>query len=317
MNYWGGEPKLKKILVKVIPDNQTRVMALEKGEIDLIFGKNMLDVDSIRKFKDNKDFTVALSEATSTRQIVLNTNNSVLADTNVRKALQHATNKQAISDGIFYGVEKPADTLFAKTIPYCNIDLKPYQYDAALAEKMLDEAGWVKGSDGIRAKGGQKMELGLLYNSDSVTEKAISEYLQSEYSKLGIVLNIHGEEEQSYRDKMKAGNFDMVFNICWGTPYDPQSSLAAMRMPVYGDFAAQQGLADKKEIDAAITEIMVSTDEGQRQQLYNYVLTRLHDDAVYIPLTYECNKALYRSDLKGMHFMQTQYEVPFQDMYIE
>lgn len=134
-DYWGGEPKLKKILVKVIPDNQTRVMALEKGEIDLIFGKNMLDVDSIRKFKDNKDFTVALSEATSTRQIVLNTNNKVLADTNVRKALQHATNKQAISDGIFYGVEKPADTLFAKTIPYCNIDLKPYQYDAALAEK--------------------------------------------------------------------------------------------------------------------------------------------------------------------------------------
>ena len=45
---------------------------------------------------------------------------------------------------------------------------------------------------------------------------------------------------------MKAGNFDMVFNICWGMPYDPQSSLAAMRAPVYGDFAAQQGLADKE-----------------------------------------------------------------------
>ena len=186
-----------------------------------------------------------------------------------------------------------------------------------LPKKMLDEAGWQKGSDGIRAKAGQKMELGLLYNSDSVTEKAISEYLQSEYSKLGIKLNIHGEEEQSYRDKMKAGNFDMVFNICWGTPYDPQSSLAAMRMPVYGDYAAQQGLADKQEIDRAITEIMVSTDEAERQNLYTYVLTRLHDDAVYIPLTYECNKAIFRSDLKGMHFTQTQYEVPFHDMYIE
>ncbi len=316
-NYWGEQPKLKKILVKVIPDNQTRVMALEKGEIDLIFGKNMLDVDSIRKFKDNKDFTVALSEPTSTRQIVLNTNNAVLKDIAVRKALQHATNKQAISDGIFYGVEQPADTLFSKSIPYCDIGLKPYQYDAALAEKMLDDAGWKKGADGIRAKDGQKMELGLLYNSDSVTEKSISEYLQSEYSKLGIVLNIFGEEEQSYRDKMKAGNFDMVFNICWGTPYDPQSSLAAMRMPVYGDYAAQQGLKDKAEIDKAITDIMVSTDEAKRQELYTYVLTRLHDGAVYLPLTYECNKAIYRSDLKGMHFTQTQYEVPFHDMYIE
>ena len=221
------------------------------------------------------------------------------------------------SRGVDITNPQPADTLFAKTIPYCDIDLKPYQYDPALTEKMLDEAGWQKGSDGIRSKAGQKMELGLLYNSDSVTEKAISEYLQSEYSKLGIKLNIHGEEEQSYRDKMKAGNFDMVFNICWGTPYDPQSSLAAMRMPVYGDYAAQQGLADKQEIDRAITEIMVSTDEAERQNLYTYVLTRLHDDAVYIPLTYECNKAIFRSDLKGMHFTQTQYEVPFHDMYIE
>ena len=88
-------------------------------------------------------------------------------------------------------------------------------------------------------------------------------------------------------------------------------------MPVYGDYAAQQGLADKQEIDRAITEIMVSTDEAERQNLYTYVLTRLHDDAVYIPLTYECNKAIFRSDLKGMHFTQTQYEVPFHDMYIE
>ena len=84
---------------------------------------------------------------------------------------------------------------------------------------MLEEAGWTLAGDGVREKDGQKMELELLYNSDSVTEKAIAEYLQSEYQKLGVSLNIHGEEEQSYRDSMKAGNFDMVFNICWGTPY--------------------------------------------------------------------------------------------------
>lgn len=316
-NYWGEQPKLKKILVKVIPDNQTRVMALEKGELDLIFGKNMIDVDSIKKFKDNKNFTIKFSEPTSTRQIVLNTNNSILKDIDVRKALQHATNKNAISEGIFYGVEKPADTLFSKTIPYCNINLKPYEYDTVLTEKILDDAGWHKGTDGIRSKNGQQLKLSLLYNSDSVAEKSISEYLQSEYRKQGIILNIAGEEEQSYRDKMKAGNFDMVFNICWGTPYDPQSSLAAMKLPVYGDYAAQQGLADKAEIDKAIADIMVSTNEQQRQELYRYVLTRLHDGAVYIPLTYECNKAIFRSDLKGMHFTQTQYEVPFHDMYID
>jgi len=316
-NYWGRQPRIRKITVKVIPDNQTRVLALEKGEIDLIFGKNMIDADAVNKYLDSEEFQVALSDPTSTRQIVLNTANGVLRDKAVRQALQHATNRQAISDGVFYGLEKPADTLFASTVPYCDIDLKPYGYDTALAESMLEEAGWTMGSGGLREKDGQTMAMSLLYNSDSVTEKTIAEYLQSEYGKLGIKLDIKGEEEQSYRDNMKAGNFDMVFNICWGTPYDPQSSLAAMRQPVYGDYAAQLGLEDKKEIDQAITNILVSTDEAKRQELYTFVLTRLHEDAVYIPLTYECNKAISTSALKGVGFTQTQYEVPFTSMYFE
>lgn len=316
-NYWGKVPEIKKIIVKVIPDNQTRILALEKGEIDLIFGKNMIDADAINKYKSSEKFTTALSEPTSTRKIVLNTSNGILRDKSVRHALQYATNKQAISDGVFYGLEKPADTLFSKTIPYSNIDLKPYEFSMEKAAETLDQAGWLKNDKGIREKDGQKLQLSLLYNSDSVTEKIISEYLQSEYKKIGVEISIAGEEEQSYRDKMKTGNFDMVFNICWGTPYDPQSSLAAMRQPVYGDYAAQLGLEDKKEIDEAITKILVSTDEKERQDLYTFVLTRLHEDAVYIPLTYECNKAIYNSALKGVNFTQTQYEVPFADMYFE
>ncbi len=316
-SYWGELPEIQKITVKVIPDNQTRIMALENGEIDLIFGKNMLDADAISQYTDSEEFTVSLSDPTSTRHIVLNTTNSILSDVTVRQALQHATNREAISEGIFYGLEQPADTLYAETVPYCDVGLEPYAYDADEAARMLEEAGWTMGSDGIREKDGQKLELGLLYNSDSVTEKTIAEYLQSEYLKLGISINIHGEEEQSYRDNMKAGNFDMVFNICWGMPYDPQSSLAAMRAPVYGDYAAQLGLEDKAEIDEAITNILTSIDETERQELYSFVLTRLHEDAVYIPLTFECNKALYTSDLAGVHFGTDQYDVPFADMYFE
>ena len=314
-HYWGEAPAIQKITVKVIPDNQTRIMALENGEIDLIFGKNMLDADAISQYVDSEKFTVGLSDPTSTRHIVLNTTHDILGDKAVRQALQHATNRQAISEGIFYGLEPAADTLYAATVPYCDVGLEPYAYDMDEAARLLDEAGWTVGSDGIRVKDGQKLALDLLYNSDSVTEKTISEYLQSEYLKLGISLNIHGEEEQSYRDNMKAGNFDMVFNICWGMPYDPQSSLAAMRAPVYGDYAAQQGLEDKAEIDQAITDILTSTNEAERQELYTFVLTRLHEDAVYIPLTFETNKALYTSDLKGVHFGTDQYDVDFASRY--
>ena len=54
--------------------------------------------------------------------------------------------------------------------------------------------------------------------SDSVTEKTIAEFYQSELAKVGIKLEISGEEEQAYRDRMKAGDFDITFNISWGSP---------------------------------------------------------------------------------------------------
>ena len=153
-NYWGEQPAIKTITVKVIPDNQTRILALEKGEIDMIFGKNMIDADAINQYLDSDQFTVELSDPTSTRQIVLNTSSDILSEKDVRIALQHATNKQNISDGIFYGLEKPADTLFASTVPYCDIELEPYVYDLELAGQILDEAGWKMGSGNVREKDG-------------------------------------------------------------------------------------------------------------------------------------------------------------------
>lgn len=315
--YWGEQPKIKKITVKVIPENQTRVMALTNGEIDLIYGKNMLDAETLKAYKDDPNFEVAVSEPTSTRHILLNTTNPILSDLNVRKAIQHATNKAQISEGIFYGLEKPAETLYATTVPYCNVGLEPYNYDTATSTKLLEEAGWKLGADGYREKDGSVLALTILYNVSSVTEKSIAEYLQAEYKKIGIKLDIKGEEEQSYRDNMKAGKFDMVFNISWGTPYDPQSSLSGMRQTVYGDFAAQQGLPDKAIIDEKITAVLTSTDETERQALYKEILTRLHEEALYLPLTYESNKAIYNKSLKGVEFAPSQYEVPFAKMYFK
>lgn len=92
-------------------------------------------------------------------------------------------------------------------------------------QKLLDEAGWLAGTDGKRTKEGKNLDIGCCYNADSVSEKAISEYFQQQLAQIGINMKIFGEEEQSYRDRMKNGDFDISFNISWGTPYDPQSFL--------------------------------------------------------------------------------------------
>lgn len=316
-NYWGEKPEIKEIIAKVIPDNQTRVMALESGEVDLIYGTNMVDSETYLKFKDLDGYETSISDPISTRMMVMNTTDEILGDLNVRKSIQHATDRNAISESIFSGIESPADTVLAKTVPYADIDLKAYEYNLDTAKELLEEAGWleVEGKS-YRQKDGKELAITLHYCTDNVADKTISEFYQSELAKVGIKLEIIGEEEQAHRDRMKAGDFDITFNISWGSPYDPQSFLAGMRMPVYGDYAAQQGLKQKEEIDNTILKALTSTDEEKRQEYYTYVLTTLHEEAVYIPLTYERNRAIYNEKVKNVGFNASQFEVPMEKMTI-
>lgn len=318
-NYWGDKPEIENIQVKVIPDNQTRVLALESGEIDLIYGNGMIDSEAYMDLKNREGFNTNISEPTSTRTLMMNTTDTILSDINVRMALEYAMDKELISQGIFSGVETPADALFSSNLPYCDIELNKYSYSIEKAIQLLEESGWVlkKGSN-IREKEGNKLILNLNYNSDDVVSKTIAEYYQSQLSAIGIQLYIRAEEKQAYNDRLKSGKFDLIFNNTWGKPYDPQTFLNGMREPgVHGDYEAQQGLSEKEKIDESILMALTTTDEEERKECYSYVLNTLQDNAVYIPITYQSNVAVFNDRVKNVVFNPSQYEVPLDKMKIE
>ena len=163
-----------------------------------------------------------------------------------------------------------------------------------------------------RYKNDKELKITLNYDSNEVTEKNIAEFLQGQYEKVGIHLDIVGEEEQAYEDRMKAGKFEFTFNVSWGLPYDPQSFLGAMTQNVYSDYKAQLGLKNKKELDARILAALKSVSENDRQKHYKYVLETLHNQAVYLPLTYEVNKAIFSNKIQGVGFNISKFEVPFE-----
>ena len=317
-NYWGNIPDVEEITVKVIPDSQSRVMALENGEIDLIYGANMIDSETYTKFLDSNEFETEISDPISSRVMMINTKDEILGDVKVRQALEYATDRDTISKSIFSGIETPAYTLFASTVPYADINLTPYEYNLEKAKELLDEAGWIEVSgQSYRQKDGQELTFTLHYSVDNVTDKTIAEFYKGELIKIGINLEIAGEETQAHTDRAKSGNFDILFNESWGEPYDPQSFLNGMReSSVHGDYEAQLGLEEKEQIDEAILNALKSTNEEERQKYYTYVLETLHEEAVYIPLTYETNRAIYNSKIGNVTFGQSQYEVTFSDMTI-
>ncbi|MDO4535966.1 MAG: nickel ABC transporter substrate-binding protein [Clostridium perfringens] len=317
-DYWGQVPDIEEVTVKVIPDSQSRVLALENGEVDLIYGANMIDSETYTKFLDSDEFDTQISEPVSSRVMMINTQDEILGDVRVRQALQYATDREIISEVIFSELETPAYTLFADTVPYADINLTPYSYNLEKAKELLNESGWVE-VDGrsYREKDGKELAFTLHYSVDNVTDKTIAEFYKNELAKIGVNLQIAGEEAQAHTDRAKAGNFDILFNESWGEPYDPQSFLTSMReSSVHGDYEAQKGLEEKGKIDEAILNALKATTEEKRQEYYSYVLETLHEEAVYIPLTYQTNRAIYNNKIGNVTFSQSQYEVPFAEMTI-
>ncbi|MFI3272645.1 MAG: nickel ABC transporter substrate-binding protein [Pseudomonadota bacterium] len=310
-DYWGPKATIETVTMKVIPEGQTRVMALENGEIDMVFGINVVDAATIQIYKDSQHIKYALSTPTLTKHFVINSHLPGLNDINVRKAIQHAIHKEAIAQGLYYGIEKPADALFSPTIPYCDVDLKPYEYDMDKAAKLLDDAGWVMGKDGIRAKDGVKLSFTAIYDNNSVTCKPIFEFLQSELDELGIHLKLAGYERSTYFDMQKGGTFDIIMGVPWGQPYDPHTALSSFRAPSYGDHKAISGLPNGQVIFDEIQDFITEVDPELRQEKIAKVLTDIHEGATHVPLVYESNKSIFISDIKEVTFAPSPYVFQF------
>lgn len=314
--YWGEKPIVPAVRWNVVPDTQTMLMALEKGEIDLVFGADgdQLTGDAFKKLSDEGRLNTAVSEPIASRAILVNSNRPITKDLRVREALAYAFNRQAVVDGILNGTESPAMTLFARNVPYCDIALTERGYDPGRAAAILDDADWRPGTDGVRVKDGARLALDFYYNANNAHEKTIAEAMQGDLLKIGVELRVIGEEKQAFLDRQRTGEFDLQYSLSWGAPYDPQSYLSSWRIPAHGDYQSQIGLADKAHIDALVTALMTEADEAERAKMIREVLVRITDAAVYIPVSYSRTKAVYSNALKDVSFAVTQYEIPFEKM---
>ena len=316
-HYWGRKPNISTVKWKVMPDHQTILLALQKGEIDLLFGADgdMIDGDSFLALKEAGQYGVTVSPPVGSRSIVINSNQPMTKDPKVREAFQYAIQKEMITKGILNGTEQVAHTLLAPSVPYADIPLKKKTYQKEKAETLLDEAGWKLKEDGYRYQNGKRLSVTIYYNSDNAGERTISESIQQDFKQVGVNLDIRGEEKQAFLDRQKTGKFDLMYSLSWGLPYDPQTYVSSFRVASHADYQAQLGLKKKKWLDETITKVLVEPDEKKRKQMYRDVLTYIHDENVYIPISYSVTKAVYNKRLKGIGFHVSQYEIPFDRMY--
>ncbi|RED89186.1 staphylopine-dependent metal ABC transporter substrate-binding lipoprotein [Cohnella phaseoli] len=322
-SYWGGAPKVKKITAKVLPAGETTFLALQKGEVNFIFtddrGADSIDVQAMNQLVDNGNYQIVRSEPMNTKIIAANSSNadSPVKETAVREALWYAIDRETISKQILNGTETPADTLFSANVNYANVNLIKRDYDSEMAKQMLEKADWTLENGGdIRTKAGGKLNMKLYYDANSSSQKTQAEFIQSSAKKVGIGLELIGEESSSIANRRTSGDYDLLFNQTWGLAYDPQSTIAAFtaESPYY---YTTKGIANAAELYEKIDAVVVSTDETTRESLYSDIQKIVHDEAVFIPLTNGNVTIVAPKNLQGISFKQTQYELPFEQMYFE
>ncbi|WP_440120017.1 staphylopine-dependent metal ABC transporter substrate-binding lipoprotein [Paenibacillus sp. QZ-Y1] len=319
-NYWGGKPQIKNIVAKVLPAGETTFLALQKGEIDFVFtddrGADSIDVEAMNQLAESGNYQVVRSEPMNTSIIAANSSkkDNPVHETAVREAIWYAIDRDTISQDIFDGTQTAAHTLFSSNVNYANVELKPRNYDVETSRKRLDEAGWTMESGAsVRTKGGQELAMELYYDSNSSSQKTQAEYIQNALKGIGMQLNIIGEESSSIANRRSTGEYDLLFNQTWGLAYDPQSTISAFASSS-AYLHTTSGIAQAVELYAKIEDVMVSTDEQTRKSLYTDIMTIVHDEAVFIPITNGSVTVVAPKNLKGISFKQTQYELPFEQM---
>lgn len=317
-NYWGEQPKADKIVIKIIPDGETRVLAFEKGELDLIYGEGVISMDAFKQLEASGEYETSLSEPAGTRLMVMNTANEALSDLRVRLALQHGFNKQAMVDGVTSGLEENADNILSTNFPYTDISITPIGYDVKKAEAYLDEAGWkLPNGKVVREKNGKPLELELTFEKSDQILKPMAETLQAEWAAIGVKLNITGLELTEQIKRFRAKQFDLNFSSNYGAPYDPHSFIHVITEDDFGFSAALSSLPEKQELVKQIKEALVSTDENKRQELYSSILTTLQEQASIVPISYIKKTAVYKKNVSGFAFPANREDNPFASLIIE
>ncbi|MCL4367988.1 MAG: ABC transporter substrate-binding protein, partial [Actinobacteria bacterium] len=169
---------------RIVPDDNTRVTQFKAGDLNIVNDVPPAEVANLDK---NPNVKVIRYQQFNTSYLGFNIQNAPVSDVNVRKAINMSINKDDIVKGAYFGLGTPARGMLVSSTPGYLKDIASYayKYDPAGAKKLLDDSGWKVGSDGVRTKGGQKLEIPFWIINDS-TDVLQAQILQQQLGDLGI-----------------------------------------------------------------------------------------------------------------------------------
>lgn len=259
-DYWGEKAKLKQITFRFIPDANTRRLAFESGEIDV-----MLEVprEQTAELERRGTFQVAKASIGAVTLAQFNVRGqepyTLLQDPDVRKALAMSWDAKALVDQLWQGNASVVKTVGPpSTLGAAQSLVKGFSPDVRQAESLLEGRGWKKGSDGIREKDGRRLSLSLLAQAGGGQEMV--ELLQAQAKRSGIEMRLDLAPDGSiYNQRNGAGAFDVDLNT-WNHNDASPSRLLALLWWSQSTRASAKFTTGSPEFDRLIEEALTARD---------------------------------------------------------
>lgn len=311
-DFWRGAPKIDRIQYIYYTNSDAQVQALRAGEVDFVTGLTATQFDALQgadgitthSGEGRRYTSYSLNAGMKTRDgQPFGTGNPALAELEVRQAIRQGVDTKALlknvlqDQGVLGTSFIPAS--FAKwSLPADDPAIMPYDPDAA--KKLLDDAGWTAGADGIRQKDGKTLSLRLLVDAEDVTEQSIAEYFVPWMKEIGIDIKVESTDGDTISTRAITGDYD-IYLTGWSVNPDPDYQLGinlCSSLPSGTDGTGgttQDGYCDPA-FDALYAQQRSELDESKREQIVHDMLAMNYTATAQIVFWYGNSLEAYRSD---------------------
>jgi peptide/nickel transport system substrate-binding protein len=275
--WFDGPPQLADLSVRFIPDAEARILAVRTGEVDLALYPPTATARELEGRDDALYLTQPPGTADSGFQLQINLREAPLDDVAVRQALRDAIDYQAIATAVMDGLYDPALSLYPPSLPYA---VENQITDVEAANRTLDDAGWVVGSDGVRSKDGTELSITLLSYPQQPDSGTIAVAVQSMLAEVGFDVQVEQVDDvEATLEQATGWNAAVVGNgmLDW-TASDPITPLVDGFTP---SGERNYSGTDDDELTALIDQLRTTFDEAERNELLADVQRIMVDEQVY------------------------------------
>ncbi len=220
-DYFQGKPQIDTLVWKVIPDTNTLLSQFKNGEINIY---NRVEPGHYEELRDKTDIKLEKYLGFKYMHADFNLNNPVFQDKAVRQALNYAFPKDDYINTVLAGIGSAAHSYVHPLSWAYNPNVKQYGYNPAEAVRLLEEAGWLPGEDGIRVKDGVRLAFTLTTMTGVPVREAFQEIALQEWGAIGAEVTIDNVEGAAFGEVLFGGDFDIII-FTWTSGYDPDSEV--------------------------------------------------------------------------------------------